>query len=513
MNIMRMLVSRSAASAASGLALWLLSTAPVQAACSGAGTTWTCTAGSTVAQVQTAVNSATDGAVISFEAGAYSWGNGIALSNTKGVTLKGAGTDTTVVTVTGAPLIYMDSLSGDNSRRYRITGFRFQNAPANLILWFYGPGTMSNLRIDNNTFADFATGAIAIFLGATNTPGRFSAVVDHNKFSGANNFMSLKYLGPGDPASWPSALRGTAQNVFVENNTYQFTNASDLGSGCVDVWAAGAMVFRYNDVTNCLVAAHGVSHGSTVNFELYGNTLRRTSGSGSWVDGTREFHHQGSGEILAWNNTFVAAGTLSSAALSITHYRSATPADAGYGTDLGRCDGSRPIDGNAAPVSSNYGYPCWMQPGRAPAGGSPVYGTLSPIYAWMNVAKATGSKVGISIDNPWGATAPSVDDHIKANRDYYDAVSASAQTSPTSPFNGTSGMGFGTLANRPTTCTTNSAETGGGVGYWATDTQTLYRCATTNGWIPHYKPYAYPHPLTQGDIKKPMPPTDVKTTL
>ena len=92
------------------------------------------------------------------------------------------------------------------------------------------------------------------------------------------------------------------------------------------------------------------------------------------------------------------------------------------------------------------------------------------VYAWMNVDSSTGGKVTLVIENPWGVTNPSVSDHIKADRDYYDAVSNQAQTSPTSPFNGTTGMGFGTLANRPSTCTTSSLEPGGGVGYWATDT-------------------------------------------
>jgi hypothetical protein len=133
-----------------------------------------------------------------------------------------------------------------------------------------------------------------------------------------------------------------------------------------------------------------------------------------------------------------------------------------------------------------------------------VHGTLSPIYMWMNVDQSTGAKASITIENPWNATGPSVGDHIKANRDYYDAVSNQAQTSPTSPFNGSTGMGFGTLANRPTTCTTNSLEAGGGVGYWATDTNTLYRCSATNTWVAHYQPYTYPHPLT-GNAALPAP--------
>jgi hypothetical protein len=133
----------------------------------------------------------------------------------------------------------------------------------------------------------------------------------------------------------------------------------------------------------------------------------------------------------------------------------------------------------------------------------------------MNVDTSTGGKVPVEIENPWGLSNPSVYDHVKADRDYYDAVSASAQTSPTSPFNGSTGMGFGSLANRPSTCTTNASEAGGGVGYFAIDQGsqgTLYRCSSTNTWTAHYVPYAYPHPLVSGGASAPaalLPPSNL----
>jgi hypothetical protein len=497
-----------------------------RAACSGSGTSWSCSAGSTVAQVQTAVNSASDGATITFAGGSYSWGSGIALSNSKGVSLIGAGIGASVVTVTGTPVIYMDTLSGNNTKKYRISGFTFQNA-SGMAIWFYGAGTLNNMRIDHNAFSNFSTGSIALFFGEVSTPAKFLVLIDHNTFTGANNFMGMKVLGTNSPDLWAASVRGTPNNVFLEDNKFDFGSASDLGSGCIDAWNSSAVVFRFNTTRNCLVTAHGTTHGGgTVNFEAYGNTLQRQGGDSTWSDGTRLIHHQGSGEITIWGNTFVHGGTISDSAISVTHYRSAPPGTAGYDSSLGQCNGSSSLDGNTSPSGTFYGWPCWMQPGRAPAGGAPRYGVLSPIYTWMNVDASGGAIVPVAIDNPWGTTNPSVSTHIKANRDYYDAVSASAQSSPSNPFSGSSGMGFGTLANRPTSCTHTTApngENGGGVAYWATDQGEwnsthagpdgqLYRCSATNTWTVAYVPFPYPHPLQSGsaDVQAPSAPSNVR---
>ena len=88
---------------------------------------------------------------------------------------------------------------------------------------------------------------------------------------------------------------------------------------------------------------------------------------------------------------------------------------------------------------------------------------------------------------------------ITANRDFYEDAS---------PFTGATGVGVGTLASRPSTCTPV-------VGYWATDKNTFYKCLTANTWTASYTPYTYPHPLQSGAsaASSPQPPTNLVITV
>ena len=123
------------------------------------------------------------------------------------------------------------------------------------------------------------------------------------------------------------------------------------------------------------------------------------------------------------------------------------------------------------------------------------YGSRQKIngsYHFLNRASATGSLLPDSSsggDNCGGV--------VVENTTYWmDATS----------FDGTVGIGYGPLANRPSTCTT-------GVGYWATNQSTtdltgmvgknpstpisgtFYYASATNTWSPLFTPLTYPHPL------------------
>jgi hypothetical protein len=137
-------------------------------------------------------------------------------------------------------------------------------------------------------------------------------------------------------------------------------------------------------------------------------------------------------------------------------------------------------------------------------GGSPVvnmttgdlrwpHQALEPVYCFENYANGTLS--GAS------STFPTV----KENREYYNQ---------TNSFDGNTGVGVGTLAHRPSTCTK-------GVAYWVTDQGEwdsthdgpdgqLYVCTATNSWTAYYTPYIYPHPLVSGDPVPPEAPQNLR---
>ena len=192
-------------------------------------------------------------------------------------------------------------------------------------------------------------------------------------------------------------------------------------------------------------------------------------------------------------------------------------------------------DGN----TDSSGYPCISQPGRGKGdllSGvfnnstrlDSITGTVTwpnqavdPVYAWNN----TNTWPGDDQDAVVGVNPIST--NIQDNRDYYQQMASycfgpahnscgenpsGTTLSPgqTITFTGAAGIGQGLLSARPSTCTAGPGGNTPGVGYWATDQNTLYVCNPTNTWTAYYTPYTYPHPLAGGT--PPDPPTNLTAT-
>lgn len=125
----------------------------------------------------------------------------------------------------------------------------------------------------------------------------YHGVIDHNTLTGPGNSTFLQIIGRANDAPPPSQA-GTANNMFVEDNTITFPTMTNAGRGCLDLWGIGAVVWRQNATLNCLVTSHGVTHGSgPQNIELYDNRLAVDAGAVAQgvADGYRLFHHPTAG--------------------------------------------------------------------------------------------------------------------------------------------------------------------------------------------------------------------------
>jgi hypothetical protein len=215
-----------------------------------------------------------------------------------------------------------------------------------------------------------------------------------------------------------------------------------------------------------------------------------------------------------------------------TYPQTATLNGWGYAGTAFNGTGSRWDGGTFNGTDTTLGYPVLDQPGRGQGDlltgdhpnkvnvrtgtiGWPAQ-ALEPIYIWNNSGTIVVGWGGAEYSNVSGG-------RVVANRDYYPPASA-IQASPTSPFDGTSGTGWGTLANRPTTCTPGVAYFATDQGSWNKSTSNpygvqqngadgvLYKCTAPNTWTLYYTPHTYPHPLQTGGLAsgQPSPPAGLR---
>jgi len=297
-------------------------------------------------------------------------------------------------------------------------------------------------------------------------------------------------------------------------------------------------VLRFNSYYQCCIFdQHSTGHsGGDRGFrsiEAYGNLATTSAAALANLNGPNyAAGHVSGGTALIWGNSWnnVYKNIYLQSVVrrnNDTYPQTATPGGWGYAGTAFNGTGSNWDGGTFNGTATTTGYPCLDQPGRGP--GDLLVGqfsskvnnrtgiiewpaqALEPLYFWNNTgSNVSGWSGSIDSNNTAGRSV--------SNRDYYLPASG-IQTSATSPFNGTVGCGWGTIANRPTTCTV-------GVAYWATDEGSwnqsssnpygvqqngasgkMYVCLATNVWTASYgaatssgtagEPYTYPHPLRE----------------
>ena len=424
--------------------------------------------------VSSAISSASAGDTVNVPAGSCTWSSTLSIS--KSIELIGAGSSNTIITCGGSDAFSFTSASASDAR---VSGFKFVGGGFSV-----NSVPVVNFRVDHNIFdssAGFSTMAIDYYSKSVWPQG----LIDNNELINIRIVVSAcracSYNDYGDFLNWniwsDETGLGNEKAVYIEHNT--FTKVGQAESNFIDGNYAGSYVVRYNSISGQYAEVHSIQADNRAvrKWEFYGNTLVSSSSTSTQWEPYRIRAATG----VVWGETF--SGYTESNSICLDNVRSYT-----VGGSCDSCDGTSICDGN----SDSSGWLCRDQPGAGADSytwtdwNNPPTQMREPIYVWDNSR-------GISVINNGEV-------HIQADRDYYNQASG-IQTSPTSPFDGTSGTGWGTLANRPTTCTI-------GVGYWATDQGEwnsehsgadgqLYKCTSTNTWTLYYQPYPYPHPYTE----------------
>jgi cysteine-rich repeat protein len=394
--------------------------------------------------VQSAVEMASDGDTVLIPAGVCSWSRPVNVGRIaswspltyqgKSLVIAGAGIGKTVIrdATTGEsrnePLMIFCS----SDDWFRVTGmtFRDMKKSSSTEKAIAVEGSCQG-RIDH---CEFDVSSLEPGNQGSGVRINSRVLVDNCIFN--NTYTSVVVMGEGD-TSWrmPQAL-GSAEAAYIESNI--IFDSMIVGDGATDAYGGARYVFRHNNITNARGGHHGLDSGgyrSPHSFEVYENRWIWTVHN-SWYT----WRSRG-GTGVIFNNS-ISGPASETQTFGAVNYRTCCCSPEEYAAggcsctippchsncgSWGRCDGNNPRDGNL----DSTGYPCLDQPGRTTDMDGDGIQDLSPMYEWGNTINGKDADISVSI--PWDCQAPSMTDHIKENRDFYNDLRKPGYTPYTFP--------------------------------------------------------------------------------
>lgn len=491
------------------------------------------------ADVQAALNAASSGDIVEIPAGTANWSQQVTWSVPANVILRGAGTsavgggDQTIIQDNYGVNSPLFVISVSSTGFFRMTGITFRSGTGTTkdggTIQIGGPGS---IRIDHCHFIATSSANYKVIWVGVGIIGVMDRCILDLTGTNALYFYNGRDNGTGQGQGnyeWTLPTEFGSQNYFfVESNIVN----GDVGSGpystrIFDGFTAAKVVVRFNDVSQAVLAeSHATGHAGDDrgprSQEIYGNKVTSSLAR----DPNFCAVDLSNGTALVWGNTWnnvykniyiLKNVRRFSQANGGTYNQAATPDGWGYAGTENNGTGSNWDGGTFNGTDTASGYPAIDQLGRG--GGQLLTGTfptkvnsttstirwpnqpLEPAYFWNNFGSVVPGWGGATVSNSGGA-------RVVQNRDFYLPASG-VQTSPTSPFDGTVGVGWGTIANRPTTCTPGVAYFAIDQGSWNTTESNdlgvqmngasgvLYKCTSANTWSLYYEPQAFPHPLIE----------------